>query len=48
MNEEAEHYEKATRVQGVIDNTNESNSGPVKGHDEKRTRRKTQGTLCIG
>ena len=37
VNEEAEQYEKATRVhvQGVIDNTNESNSGLVKGHDEQ-------------
>ena len=35
VNEEAEQYEKATRVQGVIDNTNESNSGPAEGHDEQ-------------
>ena len=35
VNEEAEQYEKATRVQGVIDNINESNSGLVKGHDEQ-------------
>ena len=35
MNEEAEQYEKATRVHGGIDNTNESNSGLVKGHDEQ-------------
>ena len=35
VNEEAEQYEKATRVQGGIDNTNESNSGLVKGHDEQ-------------
>ena len=34
MTEEAEQYEKATRVQGVIDNTNESNSGLVEGHGE--------------
>ena len=51
VNEEAEQYEKATRVQGGIDNTNESNSGLVKdmmSKLEKRTRRKTQETLCIG
>ena len=35
MNEAAEQYEKAARVQGVIDNTNESNSGLVEGHDEQ-------------
>ena len=37
VNEEAEQYEKATRVhvQGVIDNTNDSNSGLVKGYDEQ-------------
>ena len=35
VNEEAEQYGKAARVQGVIDNTNESNSGLVKGHDEE-------------
>ena len=35
VNEETEQYEKAPRVQGVIDNINESNSGPVKGHDER-------------
>ena len=35
VNKEAEQYEKATRVQGVIDNINESNSGLVKGHDEQ-------------
>ena len=35
VNEEAEQYEKATRVQGGIDNTNKSNSGLVKGHDKQ-------------
>ena len=35
VNEEAEQYEKATRVQGGIDNTNESTSGLVKGRDEQ-------------
>ena len=35
VNEESEQYEKATKVQGVIDNTDESNSGLVEGHDEQ-------------
>ena len=35
VNEEAEQYEKATRVQEVTDNTNESNSGLVEGRDEQ-------------
>ena len=48
VNEEAEQYEKATRVQGVTDNTNESNSGPVKGHDEqtgKENERENSGSI---
>ena len=52
VNEETEQYEKAAGVQGAIDhNTNESNSGLVKGHDEQigdDNDKETQETLCIG